>query len=36
MPGWVQQPDSSRVLLEQQGGIEWYGLNKADLMRRLQ
>ncbi|MFZ4634900.1 MAG: glycosyltransferase family 39 protein [Saprospiraceae bacterium] len=36
MPEWVQRPDSTRVLLEQRGGIEWYGLNKADLMRRLQ
>jgi len=36
MPGWVQQPDSSRVMLDQRSGIEWYGLNKADLMRRLQ
>jgi hypothetical protein len=36
MPEWVQRLDSTRVLLEQRGGIEWYGLNKTDLMRRLQ
>ena len=36
MPDWVRQPDSSRVLIWSKDGIELYGLNKSDLLRRLQ
>lgn len=36
MPLWVRKPDASRRLVATAEGIEIYGLNKADLLRRLE
>ena len=35
MPEWVRQPDASRVLISTGDHIELFGLNKADLLRRM-
>ncbi len=36
MPFWVRQPDASRRLVDTARYIEVYGLNKADLLKRLE